>query len=303
MIRIVFLGTSASIPTKNRALPSIMIIREGEQLLFDCGEGTQRQMIKAGIGLRKKLKIFITHMHADHVLGLAGILMTLSLTGRQDPLEIYGPSELEFFIECLKRLFNFNPTFNLIIHKVSNGTIYHGRGFRIDAFEVKHTTESYGYALIEDPRPGKFNPKKAEELGVPRGPLWKALQEGKSVTINGRVVKPEDVMGPPRKGLKVVYTGDTAPTKTIVRISRDADLLIHEATFDDSLEELANEELHSTASQAAKTALEAGVKKLVLTHISPRYEDPSVLLVQAKRIFENTLIAEDLMDMTLTWSD
>ena len=303
MIRIIFLGTSASIPTKNRALPSIMMIREGEQLLFDCGEGTQRQMIKAGIGLRKRLKIFITHMHADHVLGLAGILMTLSLTGRQDPLEIYGPPGLELFMECLKKLFNFSPTFDLVIHEVSNGTIYHGRGFRIEAFEVKHTTKSYGYALIEDPRPGKFNPKKAEELGVPRGPLWKALQEGKPVVINGRVIKPEDVMGSPRKGLKIVYTGDTAPTQTIVKISKDADLLIHEATFDDSLEELANEELHSTASQAAKTALEAGVKKLILTHISPRYEDPNILLIQAKRIFENTLIAEDLMNMTLTWSD
>ncbi|RLF06521.1 MAG: ribonuclease Z [Thermoprotei archaeon] len=303
MIRIIFLGTSASIPTKNRALPSIMMIREGEQLLFDCGEGTQRQMIKAGIGLRKRLKIFITHMHADHVLGLAGILMTLSLTGRQDPLEIYGPPGLELFMECLKKLFNFSPTFDLVIHEVSNGTIYHGRGFRIEAFEVKHTTKSYGYALIEDPRPGKFNPKKAEELGVPRGPLWKALQEGKPVVINGRVIKPEDVMGSPRKGLKIVYTGDTAPTQTIVKISKDADLLIHEATFDDSLEDLANEELHSTASQAAKTALEAGVKKLILTHISPRYEDPNILLIQAKRIFENTLIAEDLMNMTLTWSD
>jgi len=280
-----------------------MMIREGEQLLFDCGEGTQRQMIKAGIGLRKRLKIFITHMHADHVLGLAGILMTLSLTGRQDPLEIYGPPGLELFMECLKKLFNFSPTFDLVIHEVSNGTIYHGRGFRIEAFEVKHTTKSYGYALIEDPRPGKFNPKKAEELGVPRGPLWKALQEGKPVVINGRVIKPEDVMGSPRKGLKIVYTGDTAPTQTIVKISKDADLLIHEATFDDSLEDLANEELHSTASQAAKTALEAGVKKLILTHISPRYEDPNILLIQAKRIFENTLIAEDLMNMTLTWSD
>lgn len=303
MIRVVFLGTSASIPTKNRALPSLMMIREGEQLLFDCGEGTQRQMVKAGMGLRKKLKIFITHMHADHVLGLAGILMTLSLTGRQEPLEIYGPPGLEFLIECLKKLFNFNPTFNLIIHEISSGVIYRGRGFRIEAFEVRHTIDSYGYALIEDPRPGKFNPKRAEELGIPRGPLWKALQEGKSVTINGRVIKPEDVMGPPRKSLKIVYTGDTAPTQTVVKMSRDADLLIHEATFDDSLEKLADEELHSTASQAAKIALEAGVKKLILTHISPRYEDPNILLVQAKRIFENTLIAEDLMDITLTWSD
>ncbi|MCS7140395.1 MAG: ribonuclease Z [Candidatus Nezhaarchaeota archaeon] len=298
-MRILFLGTSASIPTKRRSLPSIMIMREGEQLLFDCGEGAQRQMIEAGIGMRKRLRIFITHMHADHVLGLAGILMTLSLTGRKDPLEIYGPSGLELFIDCLRNIFNFSPLFNLIVHKVSKGTIYHGKGFRVDAFEVHHVTESYGYAVIEDPRPGKFDPKRAEYLGVPRGPLWKALQEGKSITINGRVVRPEDVMGPPRPSIKVVYTGDTAPSDEVVKVAEEADLLIHEATFDNSLEELAKEELHSTAAQAATIALKARVKRLVLTHISPRYDDVNPLLNQAKQIFENTLIAEDLMDLTV----
>lgn len=303
LIRIIFLGTSASIPTKNRALPSIMILRDGEQLIFDCGEGVQRQMLMTGIGLRKNLKIFITHMHADHVLGLAGILMSLSLTGRQDPLEVYGPSKLSLFIEHVKELFDFEPSFDIVIHKVSNGAVYQGKGYKVIAFKVRHVKESFGYALIEDPRPGKFDPKKAEELGVPRGPLWKVLQEGKSVRINGREIKPEDVMGPPRKGLKVVYSGDTAPTREIVDVSRDADLLIHEATFDDSLQEMAVNELHTTASQAAAIAREAGVKRLVLTHISPRYEDPTILLTQAKKIFDSTIIAEDFMNIELTWYD
>ena len=303
MIRVIFLGTSASTPTKNRSLPCIMLMREGEQLLFDCGEGSQRQMIKAGIGLRKRLKIFITHMHADHVLGLAGILMTLSLTGRQDPLEIFGPPGIEDLVHDLRKLFNFTPQFDLVINRVVPGTIYRGKGFRIEAFEVKHTVESYGYALIEDQRPGKFDPKKAEELGVPKGPLWKALQEGKTIVVNGRKIKPEDVLGPPRRGLKIVYTGDTAPIQSVVEVSREADLLIHEATFDDSLEDLAKEELHSTASQAAKVALEARAKRLVLTHISPRYEDASILLQQAKRIFDNTILAEDFMEIKLTWAD
>jgi len=280
-----------------------MLMREGEQLLFDCGEGSQRQMIKAGIGLRKRLKIFITHMHADHVLGLAGILMTLSLTGRQDPLEIFGPPGIEDLVHDLRKLFNFIPQFDLVINRVVPGTIYRGKGFRIEAFEVKHTVESYGYALIEDQRPGKFDPKKAEELGVPKGPLWKALQEGKTIVVNGRKIKPEDVLGPPRRGLKIVYTGDTAPIQSVVEVSREADLLIHEATFDDSLEDLAKEELHSTASQAAKVALEARAKRMVLTHISPRYEDASILLQQAKRIFDNTILAEDFMEIKLTCAD
>jgi len=303
LIRVIFLGTSASVPTKNRSLPSIMIIRDGEQLLFDCGEGTQRQVVKAGLGLRKKLKIFITHMHADHVLGLAGILMSLSLTGRQDPLDVYGPSKLQAFIEYMRELFNFNPSFDVVVHRVSEGTVYQGKGFKVMAFKVKHVTESYGYALIEELRPGRFDSKKAEELGIPKGPLWKALQEGKAVVIGGREIKPEDVLGPPRRGLKIVYSGDTAPTREVVEVSKGADLLIHEATFDDTLQDRAASELHTTASQAASIALEANAKKLVLTHISPRYEDPSVLLSQAKKIFENTVVAEDFMNMELKWTD
>jgi ribonuclease Z len=280
-----------------------MIIRDGEQFLLDCGEGTQRQVVKAGLGLKKKLKIFITHMHADHALGLAGILMSLSLTGRQDPLEVYGPSKLQAFIEHMKELFNFNPSFDVVVRRVSEGTVYQGRGFKIVAFEVKHVAESYGYALIEDPRPGRFDARKAEELGIPKGPLWKALQEGKAVVIDRREIKPEDVLGSPRRGLKIVYSGDTAPTREVVEVSKGADLLIHEATFDDTLQDRATSELHTTASQAASIALEANVKKLVLTHISPRYEDSSLLLSQAKKIFENTVVAEDFMSMELKWAD
>jgi ribonuclease Z len=302
-MRVIFLGTSASIPTKSRSLPSIMIIRDGEQFLFDCGEGTQRQVVKAGLGLRKRLKIFITHMHADHVLGLAGILMSLSLAGRQVPLEVYGPSKLQPFIEHVKELFNFNPPFDVMVHRVSEGTVYQGRGFKIVAFKVKHVAESYGYALVEDLRPGRFDSKKAKELGIPKGPLWKALQEGKTVVIGGREIKPEDVLGPPRRGLKIVYSGDTAPTRDVVEASKSADLLIHEATFDDTLQDRATNELHTTAGQAASIALEANVKRLALTHISPRYEDPSLLLFQAKKIFENTIIAEDFMSIELKWTD
>jgi ribonuclease Z len=168
---------------------------------------------------------------------------------------------------------------------------------------VKHVAESYGYALVEDPRPGRFDSKKAEELGIPKGPLWKALQEGKTVVIDGREIRPEDVLGPPRRGLKIVYSGDTAPTHELVEVSKDADLLIHEATFDDTLQDRAVSELHTTASQAAGIALEANAKKLVLTHISPRYEDPSPLLSQAKKIFENTIVAEDFMSLELKWAD
>ncbi|RLF12209.1 MAG: ribonuclease Z [Thermoprotei archaeon] len=303
VLEVWFLGTSASIPTLNRGLPCIALKRRGELILFDCGEGAQRQMMKAGVGFSKKMKVFITHLHGDHVLGLAGLLQSMGLMGREEELQVYGPEGLGRLIEAFEEALGFKLPYEVVVNEVGEGVIHRGDGYFIQAAYVEHSVPTLAYALIEDNRPGRFKPEKAEKLGVPRGPLWKALQRGESVEVKGRIVKPEEVTGPPRKGLKVVYSGDTSFCEAMVKLSEDADLLIHEATFDDSLIQKALEEKHSTASQAAEVAKLAQVKRLVLTHISPRYQDPSPLLDQASKIFPTVLIAEDFLKLRLSYED
>ena len=295
-LRIIFLGTAASIPTDERALPSIVVQRKGEILMFDCGEGTQRQMIRAGIKLNRKMKIFITHMHGDHVLGLPGVIQTMSLLGRTKKLQIYGPRGIREFMEAILNTIRFWLGFPLEIYEIhEEGLVCDEEEYEVHAVWAEHTVPSLAYALIEKPRPGKFYPEKAIKLGVPKGPLWSRLQRGMNVELpDGRVIKPEDVLGPPRPGRKIVYSGDTRPSEKIVELSREADVLIHEATFDDGMMEKAADEGHSTAGEAAEVALAANVKLLVLTHISARYNNPRILLEQAKKIFPNVYIPSDL---------
>ena len=301
MIRIVFLGTSGSIPTTQRNLPAVALHRNREIILFDCAEGTQRQMLKAGLSINRISKILISHLHGDHMMGLLGIIQTLSLMGRETPLHIYGPPNLSGFIDSLIEHLEFASSFEVCVHHVHPGIIFDSFDYLIKCERVDHgLVEAYAYAFEEKPRPGKFHPEKAIALGVPIGPLWKQLQLGRSVTLeNGRTVYPEEVMESPRLGRKVVYSGDTAPCQSLFRISRLADVLIHESTFDQSLESKAIETRHSTSMQAALVAREANVKLLVLTHISPRYTDPNVLLQQAKEIFANTIIAQDFTEVLI----
>lgn len=295
-LRIIFLGTAASIPTNERALPSIVVQRKGEILMFDCGEGTQRQMIRAGIKLNRKMKIFITHMHGDHVLGLPGVIQTMSLLGRTKKLQIYGPAGIRAFMEAIISTVRFWLGFPLEIYEVhKEGTVCDEKEYEVYAVWTEHTVPSLAYALIEKPRPGKFFPERAIKLGVPKGPLWSRLQKGIDVKLpDGRVVKPEDVLGPARPGRKIVYSGDTRPSEKIVKLSKGADVLIHEATFDDEMVDKAASEGHSTASEAARVALAANVKLLILTHISARYNYPKILLEQAKKTFPNVHIPNDL---------
>ncbi|MCX8204476.1 MAG: ribonuclease Z [Candidatus Nezhaarchaeota archaeon] len=302
-IEVVFLGTSGSIPTPERGLSCIAIKRKGEVLLFDCGEGCQRQLLKAGIGFVKKLRIFISHLHGDHVLGLAGLLQSMGLMGREEPLPIYGPRGLAKLVEAFKEALCFKLHYAVEVYEVREGVVYEGDGYKVKAVFVDHSVPTLAYMLAEDERPGRFSPERAIELGVPRGPLWKLLQMGKAVEVDGRVVKPEEVLGPPRRGLKIVYSGDTGFSKSLVEFARGADLLIHEATLDDSLEHKAIEEKHSTARQAATVAKLAGVKKLVLTHISPRYQDASILKKQAEEVFPNAEVAYDFLSLSLAYED
>jgi len=300
-LHIVFLGTAAGVPTPKRSLPAILIQREGEQLMFDCGEGVQRQMLLARGSLNRKMKIFITHMHGDHVLGLPGLLQTMALLNRERKLDVYGPPRINDFLEAIRETVPFALTFPVEIHEIEKaGVVCDGEEYCVEAIQSRHVIPSFAYAYKEKPRPGKFHPEKAEALGVQEGPLWGKLQRGQDVRLpNQRVVKPEEVMDTPRKGRKIVYTGDTRPFKLLEKFASGADLLIHDSTLGEELAERAKEYCHSTPSQAARTAKKAKVKKLVLTHISQRYEDTSKVLKQAKRIFKNTLVAEDFMKLDI----
>jgi len=300
-LRVIFLGTAGSVPTPKRSLPAILIQRKGEQIMFDCGEGVQRQIVNAKIGLHKKMKIFISHMHGDHVLGLPGLLQTMALLDRERKLDVYGPPGIKRFLEDIRETVQFVLTFPVEIHEILEaGIVCEEKEYVVKAVWANHVIPSLAYAFVEKPRPGKFYPEKAKALGVPEGPLWSKLQHGHKVKLsNGRIIQPNDVTGPPRIGRKIVYTGDTRPFKGFAKFAAEADLLIHDATLDDELAERAYEDGHSTPEQAARNAKKAKVKQLILTHISARYDDAKVLLGQAKKIFKNTQLAEDFMTVEI----
>ena len=303
-LQVIFLGTAGSIPTTRRALPAVAIKRKNELILFDCGEGAQRQMIRTKVGFHKKTKVFITHMHGDHVLGLPGLLQTMALFDRREELKIYGPVGVEAFINAIEETVQFARTFPISIKEITDGgTVCEEKEYTIQATKVNHVVDALAYALIEKPRPGRFNQEKARKLGVPEGPLWSRLQHGENVRLRNKIIKPEDVLGKPRPGRKIVYTGDTRPTKALIKLARKADLLIHEATLSDELKERADQDGHSTPSEAAEIARQAEVKRLILTHVSARYKTPDTLLKQAKKIFKNVDVAEDFMRIELKQSN
>ena len=298
--RLLFLGTSAAVPTVSRSHPCIALWWRGEILLFDCGEGAQRQLMSAGLSLEKISSIFITHMHGDHVLGLPGLLMTMTLQNRRRPLNMYGPKGLRSFIEsCLPMIF-YQPSFSISIGEVGNGLVASGRKYKVYSHGVRHSVESYAYCFKEDDRPGRFKVEKAEELGVKPGPLRSMLVEGKSVKLeDGRIIRPEEVVEPSQPGVKIVYTGDMGNTPGFEEFCTGADILIHEATFDESMSSEAGGLQHSTCVEAAKLAAAAGVKKLILTHVSSRYSDASILLEQARRFFKDVQVAEDFLSIEI----
>lgn len=303
-IHVIFLGTGGSVPTPTRGLSAIAIKRKNEILIFDCGEGTQRQMIQAGIGFQRKTKILVTHLHGDHILGLPGLLQTMSLLGRKNKLEIYGPIGIKNFINSINQTVHFTLTFPVVIKEIIEGIVCEETDYTIVAVQSAHIDPSLAYAFVEKPRPGRFNVSKANELGVPEGPLWSKLQSGESVKLSdGRLIKPSSILGDCRRGRTIAYTGDTGPSEKIVKLAKNADLLIHEATFDDEMKQRAIEDGHSTPSIAAETAKQASVKQLILTHISARYKDTNRLLEQAKKIYKNTKVAKDFMQLELPYPE
>jgi ribonuclease Z len=299
---IVFLGTSGSAPTARRAPSALLVRRGGDRLLFDCGEGTQRQLLQSSVGLVDLREIFLTHFHLDHWLGLPGMLKTFALRDRQVPLTVYGPPGLkELFRELRRVVGRLSYPFELL--EVRAGDVLEREGYRLLVVPVAHGAAAVGYALVEEPRPGRFDVDTADALGIPVGPERGALQRGESVTLaDGRALTPDAVLGPARPGRTIVYSGDTAPSDVLRAVAEHADVLVHEATFTEEEGVRAAETMHSTALQAAQLARDAGVRLLALTHVSPRYFGPE-LVREAREIFANTIVPRDFDVVEVPFSE
>ena len=287
---VVFLGTAGSAPSARRALPATLVRRGGDKLLFDCGEGTQRQLLRS-IGLVDLEEVFVTHFHADHVLGLPGMIKSFSLRQREAPLTIYGPPGLRALFDVLKPLVGKN-TYPIRIEELAGNDEVRRDDYRVAAFEVRHRVPAYGYALIEDDRPGRFDEARARELGVAPGPDFGRLQRGEAVSGTDGDVTPDQVVGPTRPGRKIVISGDTAPCDMTRAVAHNADVLVHEATFLTDERDRAYETGHTTAQQAAEIADESDVAMLALTHVSPRYGGGEIRR-EARAIFKNTIVPRD----------
>ena len=304
MLSITFLGTGAATPTIDRNVAGLAVQRKGEMILFDCGEGNQRQMMRYGVGFSFR-EIFFSHYHADHLLGVTGLLRTMGLQDRTLPVTLYGPKGAQRILGAAINLGIERNKFPVEIVEVKPGDRLARDEYEIVVFETEHRADTVGYALREHIRLGRFNPDRARELGVPEGPFWGRLHKGQTVTLpDGRTVGPADLVGPPRPGRTLVYSGDTRPHPSVVEASRGADLLVHEATFGGDELERARETGHSTAAEAALVALDAGVRRLVLTHISSRYNrEATELLAEARAVFPETVIARDGMTVEVPYQD
>ena len=299
MLEITFLGTGAGVPSKDRAMYALAV-RQGSQVtLFDCAEGTQRQLMISKLSFMKIDQIFITHLHGDHMLGLPGLIQTMGMSGRKDPLEIYGPKGIRNAIMGMLDACEGVYEYDLRIIEMEEGQTIRSNSHSVTSFPTKHGVPSLGFRYAENDSPGTFNKAKAISLGISPGPDFGRLQKGE--TVNG--VTPEQVMENPRKGLSVVYTGDTVPDESVIVGSKDADLLIHDSTYDAGEEERAAKHMHSTCVQAAEVAKAASVRFLILTHFSHRYEDCTILQGNAREVFPDTFAVNDFDSFELTRSE
>ena len=325
-MELIILGSSAAIPVRERNLPSTALKYKSELLLFDCGEDIQRKLVEAGLKFNKPLKILISHFHGDHIIGLPGLLFRFGLNHRTAPVTIFGPVNLFLYLFVHRKVLGLKPNYpitvieiddeqkQLIIYEsldselpnkklnMEKNTIFEGRKYTLEYTLVDHSVLTFAYSFNEKPRSGKFNPERAKELGIPESSLWKKLQEGENINFEGKLIDPikENIVGPKRPGRKVTYSGDTVPCENLIELGKNSDVLIHEATFSKDLSDIAKEKKHSTATDAAIDAKKMGAKQLILTHISSRYQEDAVkLLEEAKDIFPNTLIAKDLMKIEL----
>jgi ribonuclease Z len=294
-LKIVFLGTAAAIPTFQRGLSSIAIVRGAEILIFDTGEGMQLKYIRSKLGMNKKMKIFITHIHGDHCLGLLGLLQTLSLMGRTKPIEIFGEPRVEEFILVNQKILNFNINYQIIVHRIQNeGVLVEENDYCIKTCFANHSILAFSYLIEEYNRPGIFNIEKARRYGIPEGQLYRLLQHGIDIEYKGRKIFAKNFTGPSRPGRKIGISGDTRPSKKLLQFFTDCDVLVFESTFTEEEKNKAIERFHSTALETSLFAKNANVKKLILTHFSSRYDDLNLIKNEAKINFENVHIAQDL---------
>jgi ribonuclease Z len=292
-ISITFLGTGGSVPNKFRNLPSVLLRRGPELFLFDCGEGTQKEFLQARAGINRKMHIFVSHLHGDHLFGLPGMLHSLSFMGRTQELEILGPKGIIQFVKSVNRVVKLYPRFPISIKEVSAGRIVNEPEYEVHAAWGVHSLPCLAYAFQEKPKGGKFDPAKARELGIPEGPLWKKLQVSPSINLKGRRIYSRLVVGAPRRGVKITYAVDTRPCESVVKLAKGSDLLIHDSCFDESVASKAKSYGHSTAVEAARVARKSRARRLALFHISAMYDDPNPLLKQARRVFRQTILCKD----------
>jgi len=302
-MHVLFLGTSGSWPTPKRNVSAVAVKRGPEVLLFDCGEGTQRQFMLSPMSFMQVARIFVTHFHGDHFLGIPGLVQSMTMSDRTAPLEMYGPRGMKDLVRQLLTLGYFKPGFDVPVHELSGGDAVDFGEYVVRALEAQHTVPALSYALEEKQRPGRFDLARAKALGIPEGPLYRRLQGGESIVLGGKTFTPDMVLGPPRRGRKIVYTGDTMPTEALVAFARGADVLIHDATAESSIEEKANRYGHSTGRQAALVAKDAGVGLLILTHVSPRYDEPGPILADATSVFPKSVLAEDFHELDVPYPE
>jgi len=298
-MKLVFLGTSAAQPTAERGMTCICLVLEKEILMFDAGEGAQIAFSKSKIGWNKKIKIFVTHLHGDHCVGILGLLQTMSLQNRTESVDIYGPLGIEEFLASNLKILNFYLTFPVRISRIKEGLVFEDSTYTVQVCEAQHSIPAYSYLFTEKDKPGKFYPEKAKNLGVPEGKLWHELQNDIPVKVGDKIIKPSDVMGEKRKGKKIGISGDTRPTKKLEEFFLGCDYIIFDSTYSDTLRDKAKENFHSTAVEAAELAKKANVTNLILTHFSARYDDVKELVKEASTIHDSVIAAKDLLEIEI----
>ena len=298
-MKLVFLGTSGAMPTTDRGLTCICLVKDNEILMFDAGEGAQISYLKSGLPWNKKMKIFVTHLHGDHCIGILGLLQTMNLQNRTESVEIFGPDGIDEFIAANIKILNFGLSFPVLISRVNEGLIVDEKDYSVFANDANHGIPAFSFRFDEKDRPGEFFPENAKALEIPEGKLWRELQMGNSIEIDGKEIFSSQVTGKRRPGRKIGVSGDTRPTDELAEFFRNCDYLSFDSTFADELKEKAVEANHSTAKEAAELAEKANVSTLILTHFSARYNDESVLLEEAKKIHDNTIAAKDLLEVNI----
>ncbi len=302
-MKLIFLGTGGTYPSLKRGVTSIAVQLQSEVLLLDCGECTQRQLMGSSVSFMKISRILITHLHADHFLGLPGLIQSMSLNGREDKLTVLGPEGTDEMMESIMNLGHFDCGYEVLSQELASGDSIDVETYQITAADADHTVPALAYSIEEKARLGKFSLDKARALGIPPSALYSRLQRGETIDYRGIVIRPEQVMGEPRRGRKIVYTGDTRKCSSVTDLAKAADVLIHDATFDSSFEDQAIRYGHSTARQAAEVAIEAGVDRLFLVHISPRYDDPGLIAAEAIKVFASSMVPEELSEYVIDLPD